>query len=98
MVTGDVHARAALDGALDCVICIDETGRITYFNESAQRTFGYHASEAIGRDLAEAIVPPALRDAHRQGLERILRTGEASILGRRLELTAMRADCDRVCR
>jgi hypothetical protein len=79
MVTGDVHARAALDGALDCVICID-------------------ASEAIGRDLAEAIVPPALRDAHRQGLERILRTGEASILGRRLELTAMRADCDRVCR
>jgi PAS domain S-box-containing protein len=52
MVTGDVHARAALDAALDCVICIDEVGRITYFNKSAQRTFGYHASEAIGRELA----------------------------------------------
>jgi PAS domain S-box-containing protein len=93
MVTGgDVQPRAALDGALDCVICIDEDGRITYFNESAQRTFGYAASETIGRELAEVIVPPSLRTAHRLGLTRVLRTNEPSILGRRIELTAMRAD------
>jgi PAS domain S-box-containing protein len=93
MVTGgDVQARAALDAALDCVICIDDRGRVTYFNESAQRTFGYVPIQAVGRELAEVIVPPSLRDAHRRGLERFLGTGQPSILGRRLELTAMRAD------
>jgi signal transduction histidine kinase len=46
----------------------------------------------VGRELAEVIVPPPLRDAHRQGLAHFLGTGTASILGRRLELTGMRAD------
>jgi PAS domain S-box-containing protein len=91
-VTGEVRDRAALDAALDCVICMDDRGRVTYFNESAQLTFGYRASDAIGRDLADVIVPPALRDAHRQGLARFLRTGETRILGRRLDLVAMRVD------
>jgi PAS domain S-box-containing protein len=89
---GEVHGRAALDAALDCVICMDDRGRVTYFNESAQRTFGYPGSDAMGRELGEVIVPPSLRDAHRHGLARFLGTGEARILGRRLELTAMRAD------
>ncbi|HEX5193872.1 MAG TPA: PAS domain S-box protein [Solirubrobacteraceae bacterium] len=84
--------HAALDAALDCVIAIDDRGCVTYFNPSAQRTFGVTASEAIGRELAEVIVPPSLRDAHRRGLARYLQTGEASILGRRVELTGMRAD------
>jgi PAS domain S-box-containing protein len=92
LTAGEAQDRAALDAALDCVICMDDHGRVTYFNESAQRTFGYEAPDAIGRELAEVIVPPSLRDVHRQGLAHFLGTGEARILGRRLELTAMRAD------
>ena len=46
----------------------------------------------IGRDLAETIVPPSLREAHRRGLARYLETGQASILNRRIEMSAMRAD------
>ena len=91
LTAGEVQDRAALDAALDCVICMDDHGRVTYFNESARRTFGYEAPAAIGRELAELIIPPSLRDAHRQGLARFLGTGEARILGRRLELTAMGA-------
>jgi PAS domain S-box-containing protein len=87
-----VRQRAVLDAALDCVICMDDRGRVTYFNESAQRTFGYGATEAVGRELADVIVPPSNRDTHRRGLARYLGTGEARILGRRIELTAMRAD------
>jgi PAS domain S-box-containing protein len=41
LTAGEVQDRAALDAALDCVICMDDHGRVTYFNESAQRTFGY---------------------------------------------------------
>jgi PAS domain S-box-containing protein len=81
-----------LNAALDCVIGIDDRGRVTFFSKSAERTFGYRSSEAVGRELADVIVPPSQRDAHRLGLARYLRTGTASILGRRIELMAMRAD------
>lgn len=84
--------RAVLDGALDCVISMNERGLVTYFNESAQRTFGYRTDEVIGRELAELIVPPALREAHRSSVMRHVATGEAKILGRRLAMTAMRSD------
>jgi PAS domain S-box-containing protein len=88
----DVLQRAVLDSALDCVIAMDRSGVVTYFNPSAERTFGYGPGEAIGRELVDVIVPPSLRDAHRSGLARYLATGEAKILDRRIELIAMRAD------
>ncbi len=86
------EARAAiLDAALDCVITMDATGRVTHFNAAAEQIFGYSRSEAIGRPLAELVVPPRLRAAHQAGLARYLATGEGPIMKRRIELTAMRA-------
>jgi PAS domain S-box-containing protein len=84
--------RAILDAALDCVISMDSGGRITYFNAAAERTFTRNAEEVIGLDMAEVIVPPSLRDRHREGLVRHLRTGESRVLDRRMELQGMRAD------
>lgn len=84
--------RAILEAALDCVITIDARGRVLEFNPAAERTFGYPRAEAIGRDLAELIIPPALRAHHREGLSRLLATGKPRALDRRLELTGMRAD------
>lgn len=83
--------RAIVETAPDSIITIDSAGRIVDFNPAAGRTFGL-AREAVGRDLVELIVPPALRAAHRQGLARYLDTGEARILGRRVEMPAVRAD------
>jgi PAS domain S-box-containing protein len=71
---------------------MDDQGLITYFNESSERTFGYRSGDVIGRELAEVIITPPQRDAHRRGLERYLSTGDSRILDRRIELTAMRAD------
>jgi PAS domain S-box-containing protein len=84
--------RAILETALDCIITIDASGRVVELNPAAERTFGLTRAEAIGRDLVELIVPPALGAAHRQGLQRYLATGQARILGRRVEMPAVRAD------
>jgi PAS domain S-box-containing protein len=84
--------RAILEAALDCVITIDGRSRVLEFNPAAERTFGYPRAEAIGRDIAELIIPPALRARHREGFSRLLATGEPRVLDRRLELTGMRAD------
>src|SRR5439155_139478 len=67
-------------------------GRVLEFNRAAEQTFGYSTEEAIGREMAELIIPPSLRDAHRKGLKRYLETGYAVVIGKRLEITAMRAD------
>jgi PAS domain S-box-containing protein len=84
--------RAYLDAALDCVILADASGRVVEFNPAAERTFGYTRDEALGRPLAELIVPPSLRERHIEAFARFVETHEQRLFGRRLELSAMRAD------
>jgi diguanylate cyclase (GGDEF)-like protein/PAS domain S-box-containing protein len=83
---------AMLESALDCVITMDPQGKVIEFNTAAERTFGYERNDAIGRELAELIIPPSLRARHREGLKRLAEGGHSEILGKRLELTGMRAD------
>jgi len=71
---------------------MDHEGKIQGFNRAAEKTFGYLEVEVIGKPLAELIVPASLRQRHRQGLARYLATGESTILDKRLEMPAMRAD------
>jgi PAS domain S-box-containing protein len=84
--------RAMLEAALDAVVSMDADGRVIGWNPAAERIFGYTPSEAVGRDMAELIVPPRLRDAHRRGLARYVETARAVVLDRRLELVGMRRD------
>jgi PAS domain S-box-containing protein len=84
--------RAMLDASLDCIVMMDEQGRVLAFNPAAERTFGYRAEEAIGASMAELIVPPSLRRRHRTGVERYLRGGDPVLLDRRIEVTGMRRD------
>jgi PAS domain S-box-containing protein len=90
----DLEARrkAMLDVAFDSVITMDDNGIVVAANRAAERTFGYAAEEMVGRELAPLIIPEALREAHRSGITRYLRTGRGPIVGRRVELTAMRKD------
>ena len=84
--------RAIVEAALDCIVTVDERGRVLEFNPAAVQTFGYRADQAIGREMAELIVPPHLRDRHREGFARCIATGGGPLLGTRVEITGMRAD------
>jgi PAS domain S-box-containing protein/diguanylate cyclase (GGDEF)-like protein len=83
--------KAIIDSAIDCIITIDQEGKIVDFNPAAEKTFGTSRSDAIGTLMADLIIPSRLREAHNRGLARLLATGESRILGQRLELTAQRA-------
>src|SRR5882757_1446659 len=87
----EARKAAILDSALDCIVTIDHEGRITEFNPAAERTFGYRRDEVMGKHLADVMIPRSLREEHRRGLARYLATGEARVLGRRIEMTAVRA-------
>ena len=84
--------RATLQAALDCVITIDHHGRVLEFNPAAERTFGISAADAVGREMAELVIPPEQRDRHRAGLRRYLETGEERLLDQRVEVEAQRGD------
>jgi PAS domain S-box-containing protein len=84
--------RATLQAALDCVVTMDHRGRVIEFNPAAERTFGYRSEAAVGREMAELIVPPNLRERHRRGLARVLSGGAPRVLDRRFEIEAMRSD------
>jgi PAS domain S-box-containing protein len=88
----EVRKAAIVDSALDCIVTIDHEGCITEFNPPAEHTFGYRRDEVLGKHLADVIIPPSLREKHRQGFARYLATGEARVLGKRIEMTAVRAD------
>ena len=88
----EARKSAILESALDCIISMDHEGRITEFNPTAEHTFGYRREQVLGRPLAEVVVPPSLREAHRRGLARYLETGQERVLGRRVDITGMRSD------
>lgn len=89
-----VSARQAaiLNNSLDCIITIDCQSRIVDFNPAAERTFGYGRDEVLQKSMVDLIVPPSLQEAHRQGMKHYLATGDGPVLGKRIEITAMRAD------
>lgn len=71
---------------------MDSDGYVRDWNPAAEDTFGYSWNEAIGQELADLIIPPAYRAAHRAAFRRYLETRQPTILDRRLELTAQRHD------
>ena len=83
---------AIFTNTLDGVITIDKAGRVVEWNPAAEKLFGYPLSEVMGQELAELIVPPRLREAHRRGIAHLLATGEGPVLRKLVELPAMRAD------
>jgi PAS domain S-box-containing protein len=83
--------QAVADTANDGIISADDHGRIVYFNRGAERMFGFSAEEAGGQPLT-ILMPEASRDAHRAGLRRFLTTGQTRVIGRTLELTALKRD------
>ncbi len=88
----EARKSAILEASLDAIITIDHEGRITDWNLAAEQMFHIPRSQVMGSLMGEVIVPPALRDAHRQGMARYLDTGNSTLLGRRVELSALRAD------
>jgi diguanylate cyclase (GGDEF)-like protein/PAS domain S-box-containing protein len=93
----EVRARAAetrsiLETAHEAFVSIDAAGRITEWNRQAEATFGWSREEAVGRSFAETIAPPQQREQLVSGFEEFLTTGKSPMIGRLVELTAVKRD------
>ncbi len=84
--------RATMESALDGIIIINSDGIIREFNKSASRIFGYQQDEALGQNMSELIIPAKLRQAHTDGLNHYLKTGEGPVLGKRITVPGLHKD------
>ena len=78
--------------APDAMITVDERGRVCQLNTAAERMFGYSREQALGRAVAELVIPPRRRRAHRQALERAAAGRPTRIFDRRIVIDALGAD------
>ncbi|QGZ42886.1 PAS domain S-box protein [Pseudoduganella flava] len=90
--TREAQLTSVLEYANDAYIGIDDTGRVIAWNRQAERTFQWTADEAQGRRLEDLIIPQEMHAQHERGIARFRATGEAVVLGKRLELPAHRKD------
>lgn len=88
----EARTRAILETAHDAFVGMGSDGRITDWNPRAEQLFGWLRREVLGQLLQDVMVPGPQRSAHQAGLARFLAGGEPKMLGRRIEVSALRRD------
>ncbi len=76
----------------DAVVMVDDSGKASFWNESAERMFGFSAAEILGRDVHGLITPESLRPDAVKGLKSFAFSGEGPIIGHLREVEALRKD------
>jgi two-component system, NtrC family, sensor kinase len=89
LMESETRYRQLTEGNLDPIVVSDSEGRITLFNPAAERTFGYQAEEILGQPLT-TLIPVAYRSSHEEGLKRFVATRSPRLVGRTIELFALR--------
>lgn len=88
------RVRSIIDTALDAFVEIDANGNISDWNPQAEAIFGWRRDEVLGMSVATTVIPARFRQMHDKGLERFSLSGSSGIVGKRLQLFAMRRNGD----
>ncbi len=83
--------QAILESSLDPIITINHEGVITEFNRAAEQTFGHERGSVLGTRPSEILFPPSKSKGFQNRIDRYLESYEGSMLGQRIEVTAIRA-------
>ncbi len=84
--------RAITDTAPDAVILVDNDETVLFWNIAAERIFGYASGEAVGKSIHALIVPPRFRAEHLRGFRSFRSTGNGRLIGKTVEVPALRKD------
>ncbi|WP_395702679.1 PAS domain S-box protein, partial [Aquabacterium sp.] len=88
----EAFKSAIVDHALAALVVADAQGRIVEFNPAAEQMFGVARQAAVGRPVSDVIIPQRYRAAHEAGMRRIGAGEPARLIGKRVEMQALRAD------
>src|SRR6266542_2652567 len=71
-------ARELLDNSPDAIIALTPTAEVIFWSQAATEMFGYSSEEAIGRMLADLVLPAEIVEKEADLLGRVLQTGSSS--------------------
>jgi PAS domain S-box-containing protein len=94
LAEAQARKRAILESSLDPIITINHEGVITEFNRAAEQTFGHPREKVLGSKPSDVLFPAAASAGEQNRINRYLDVGEGSLLGRRVEVAAVRANGD----
>ncbi|MFZ3072586.1 MAG: PAS domain S-box protein [Thermodesulfobacteriota bacterium] len=77
---------------LDAMIMIDTEGNVSFWNNAAEAMFGYSGNEAVGKPIYSLVIPSPMHEAHMKGFENFKNTGSGPVIGKLIEVEAMRKD------
>jgi len=81
--------RSITQAALNPIIVADDEGRITYWNDAAERTFGFTRKEVLEERLIDRLVPRRLQEDYQRVLALVKGTDHTPGQGRTMELAAI---------
>jgi PAS domain S-box-containing protein len=70
-------AHVLIEASPDALVAITEDARILFWNQGAEKIFGYSRHEAVGQSLFDLIVPPERAEEARSFLAETIETGAA---------------------
>jgi PAS domain S-box-containing protein len=83
--------RSVMESAIDAIISGDAEGSIRSWNSAATALFGHTEAEVIGKPI-DLIIPDRFREAHQKGIQRVSSGGPSHVIGKTVELAAIRKD------
>jgi PAS domain S-box-containing protein len=96
LVESERMARGIIDTALDAFVQWDQEGIVRQWNPQAEAIFGWTRAEAIGKPVAELLIPADIRTSFQAEFDRFIAGGETTLLGHRLQMEAIRRDGARI--
>jgi diguanylate cyclase (GGDEF)-like protein/PAS domain S-box-containing protein len=84
--------RSITSSARDAIIMVDGNGRISFWNETSSRLFGWSEEEALGNELHEMVMPERYHESFLLGMKRFTLNGTGDAIGKTLEVQAKRCD------
>jgi PAS domain S-box-containing protein len=84
--------RAIIDNIIAAFVAMDMRGICIEWNRQAEQVFGWSRAEALGRSVAELIIPENIRELHWAGLRRFAESGSGPLLNKTVEVNSVCKD------
>jgi PAS domain S-box-containing protein len=94
LLDANAEIQTVFDASLDAIVIIDEEGKIIKWDDKAASLFGWEERDILGLELSNLLIPARFRDAHRRGMQHFLSTRESKMLGKTIEVSALKKNGD----
>jgi PAS domain S-box-containing protein len=91
LTTSEERLRSVVETAMDAIVAVDSQGHVIFWNQRAEKMFGYLPDEIIGKSVYQ-IIPHQYRDAHSASFKKVIATGQSNLAGKILRFTGLKKD------